>query len=633
MSDFRAVLKQYWGYDDFRGIQLEIIESICAGRDTLGLMPTGGGKSITFQVPAMTMSGMCLVVSPLIALMKDQVAHLKRKGILAQAIYTGMSHDEVLIALDNCSFGHYKFLYVSPERLGSELFMARVRRMDISFIAVDEAHCISQWGYDFRPAYRKIADIRRLLPGRPVLALTATATPDVVADIQQQLSFSKPNVFKMSFLRRNLSYNVRRIHTSFEAEVLDLLNVMPGAAIIYTRSRMKTEAIAAMLQKHGIAAAYYHAGIRHEEKTSRQEAFQHGDLRVMVATNAFGMGIDKADVRLVVHVDVPDSPEAYFQEAGRAGRDGLPAYAFLLTDPRSTSILRRRIDETFPPIEFVRRIYEDMCFFLQMAMGDGQGVTREFDLRKFCINFRHHPTRAYNALLLLDRAGYISWQDPEESRSRVMFTMRRDDLYGLSLPKTPDRVMFYILRHHTGIFSEYAYISEAAIAEELCIPEADVSEALVVLSRLHIIRFIPRTFVPHITFATRRVETAEIALPPAIYQERRKQLEKRIETMITYIDSLECRSSMLLRYFGEADAKPCGICDNCSPDGVLPSQPVADVREAIREQLRQNGPTFIRDIRVPGVSVADVGNALHAMLLDEELQTAPAGPTTVQLAQ
>jgi len=634
-SDLRAVLKKYWGYDDFRGIQLEIIESICAGRDTLGLMPTGGGKSITFQVPAMTMPGLCLVVSPLIALMKDQVANLKRKGILAQAIYTGMSHDEVLIALDNCTFGHYKFLYVSPERLSSELFMARVRRMDISFIAVDEAHCISQWGFDFRPAYRTIADIRRILPGRPVLALTATATPEVVTDIQRQLQFKEPNVFKMSFMRKNLSYNVKRIRGSAEEEIATLLNTFPGAAIIYTRSRQKTEAIAEWLTTHGTAATFYHAGIRHADKTLRQEQFQHGDIRVMVATNAFGMGIDKADVRLVIHVDVPDSPEAYFQEAGRAGRDGQMAHACLLVDRRSASVLHNRIEETFPPIAYVRRVYEDMCLFLQMAMGDGEGVTREFDIRQFCVNFRHYPNRAYSALMLLDRAGYISWQNPEESRSRVMFVMRRDELYDLHLKPTEDRVMYFILRHHTGVFSEYVYISEAHIAEELGVAETVVSEALVALSRQHVIRFIPRTFVPHITFVSRRIEPEEITLQPSIYQERRAQMEKRIETMISYINSPYCRSTLLLNYFGEHNAKECGICDNCR-GGTMPELSITDadisrLSKVIIELLKQNGPTFVRDIKIPSASPDQIGHTLHELLLNEQIATQPDDPTIVML--
>ena len=621
MKDFRAILKQYWGYDDFRGIQREIIESISAGHDTLGLMPTGGGKSITFQVPALAMEGMCLVISPLISLMKDQVANLRRHGILAQAIYTGMTHEEVVVTLHNCVYGAYKFLYISPERLGSELFQSQLRLMDISFIAVDEAHCISQWGYDFRPAYTQIADVRRLVPHAAVLALTATATPDVVKDIQRQLLFKQENVFKMSFARDNLVYNVRRADRDIQCDMLDILVAHPGPAIIYTRSREKTEQIATMLRDNGITAAHYHAGLQNHTKSNLQKDFQEGRLRVMVATNAFGMGIDKADVRTVVHVDVPDSPEAYFQEAGRAGRDGALAYAILLTDSRSTATLRRRIEDTFPPVDYIRRVYQDVCFFLQMAMGDGEGVTREFDLQLFCRNFRHHATRAYNAIQLLERAGYLQWIDPEEGRSRVMFTKQRDELYAIDdLRQADDRVMYHLLRNYTGLFSQEAYINEVFIAEDLAMAEEDVSQALINLSRAHIIRFIPRKFIPRITFVKRRLELDELIFPPNIYAERKQQLAHRIETMIEYVETNECHSQFLLRYFGEDNAQKCGRCNNCTGDDeAMLTVEAPDLRQRITELLRHKGPMPVYEICFTGIPRRQVAQVLHDMFIDEEV--------------
>ena len=500
MTPYLSILTHYFGFTSFRGIQEEIIESIGAGRDTLGLMPTGGGKSITFQVPALAQDGLCLVISPLIALMKDQVAHLREKGIKATAVYTGMTHDEVIVALENCIFGNYKFLYVSPERLSSELFQAKLSHMKVSFITVDEAHCISQWGYDFRPSYTQISKIRKLLPHAPVLALTATATPAVVEDIQRQLGFSEPNVKQMSFERKNLIYSVQFIRQSPEQELQELLIRVPGSAIVYTRSRLATRELASWLVAQGISATHFHAGLTNREKNERAAAWQRGDIRVMVATNAFGMGIDKADVRLIVHTDVPDSPEAYFQEAGRAGRDGQTAHAVLLYNSSSIAVLRRRVEDTYPPEEYVKKVYEDACCFLQMAMGDGYMVTREFNLEEFCRAFRHYPVRAYNALQLLSRAGYIEWADAEENRSRVMMNCHREELYSYHLPPLMDKVLQHLLRTCTGIFSEYAFIDEGEIAHDLCVGENDISEQLVELSRRHILQFIPRKFIPYLTF-------------------------------------------------------------------------------------------------------------------------------------
>lgn len=614
-----SILKEFFGHSSFRGIQQEIIESIASGRDTLGLMPTGGGKSITFQVPALMMEGLCLVISPLIALMKDQVEHLRQKGIRAAAVYTGLTRDEVITALENCIFGNYKFLYVSPERLGSELFRAKLAHMHVSFITVDEAHCISQWGYDFRPSYTRIADIRRLLPETPVLALTATATPEVVEDIQRQLLFRSPNVLKMSFERKNLIYSVERIVSTKEQEVEHLLRSLPGSAIVYTRSRQATRELATWLSSQGITATHYHAALTNLEKNERAKAWQEGRVRVMVATNAFGMGIDKPDVRLVVHTDVPDSPEAYFQEAGRAGRDGLTAHAVLLYDKNSAGILHRRIEDTFPPEEYVAQVYEDACCFLQMAMGDGKGVTREFDLEEFCRRFRHFPVRAYNALGLLSRAGFIEWTDAEENHSRVMMSVGRDSLYGVQLPPLADRVLHHLLRSCTGIFSEYATIHEDEMAHALGVTPMAVTEQLIELSRRHILQFIPRKYIPYLTLTQRRVERDEIVLPPNVYADRKRELTKRVQTMIGYLETDECRSRFFLRYFGEEAQSDCGQCDNCTHAGAVPTLDEAEVRRRILDFVDRHHPSSALQIRLPEIPATLLGKVLHEMFVEEEI--------------
>lgn len=628
MTPYLTILQQYFGFSSFRGIQQDIIESIGSGRDTLGLMPTGGGKSITFQVPALAQDGLCLVISPLIALMKDQVAHLREKGIKATAVYTGMTRDEVITALENCIFGNYKFLYVSPERLSSELFIAKLSHMKVSFITVDEAHCISQWGYDFRPSYTQISKLRKLLPGVPVLALTATATPAVVDDIQRQLGFCESNVKRMSFERKNLIYSVRRVSSTVEQEVLELLQQVEGSAIVYTRSRLATRELASWLVSQGITATHYHAALTNREKNERAAAWQHGEIRVMVATNAFGMGIDKADVRLIVHTDVPDSPEAYFQEAGRAGRDGLESHAVLLYDSLSIPVLRRRIEDTYPPEDYVRRVYEDACCYLQLAMGDGYEVTREFNLEEFSRAFRHFPVRAYNALQLLSRAGYIEWADAEENRSRVMMNCQREELYSYHLPPLMDRVLQHLLRTCTGIFSEYAYIDEGEIAHAIGVGEAEVSELLVELSRRHILQFVPRKFVPYITFTQRRVEREEIVLPPSVYIDRKRELEQRIQTMIGYLQTTECHSRYLLRYFGEQEAQDCGHCENCLERSVLPTIDEASVRQRILDFVAEQKPTSFLDFHFPDIPDSVVGRVLHRMMEEEEITLSSAPEAT-----
>ena len=489
---YHEILKQYWGYDSFRGIQEEIIKSIGEGRDTLGLMPTGGGKSITFQVPALAKDGLCIVITPLIALMKDQVQTLRQRGIKAVAIYSGMTRQEILIALENCIFGNYKFLYISPERLDTDIFKQKLRAMKVNMITVDESHCISQWGYDFRPAYLKIADIRELLPGVPLLALTATATPDVVQDIQSRLKFREKNVFRMSFKRKNLAYIVRKTDNK-TAELLHILRRMPGSAIIYVRSRRRTKETTELLTHEGITADFYHAGLDNAVKDIRQKRWQDGECRVMVATNAFGMGIDKPDVRLVIHLDLPDSPEAYFQEAGRAGRDGEKAYAVILYSKSDKVTLHKRIPDTFPDKDYIKKVYEHLQYYYQMAMGDGLGCTKEFNLEEFCRKFKHFPVPADSALKILTQAGYIEYTDEQDNASRIIFTIRRDELYKLrEMGNETEALVQTILRSYTGLFTDYAYISETALSLRTGLTRQQIYNVLMSLSKRRIIDYIPR---------------------------------------------------------------------------------------------------------------------------------------------
>ncbi len=595
---YKKILRRYWGYSDFRGIQQDIIESIGSGHDTLGLMPTGGGKSITFQVPAMASEGICIVITPLIALMKDQVHSLRRRGIKATAVHTGMTHAEIVTALENCILGNFKFLYISPERIGSALFQTKLRHMRVNIITVDEAHCISQWGYDFRPSYLQIAEIRRIVPDAPVLALTASATPEVVDDIQLQLQFRQGRVHRMSFERKNLVYCVR--HTSDKLrEMLHILHSLPGSAIIYTRNRQQTQELAEYLIANGITATNYHAGLPQVRKDERQVAWQQGRHRVMVATNAFGMGIDKPDVRLVLHFEMPDSPEAYFQEAGRAGRDGQLAYAVLLHDPTDRRKLLNRVGETYPEPQYVRKVYEDMCCFFEMAMGDGTNVTREFRLQEFCYQYKHFPVQAHSALLLLDKAGYIRYTEDEEVTSRIMFTLNRDQLYEIDeRPKRQERVIHAMLRKYSGLFSEFIYIDEYQLAMDTGLDYNQVYLALKELDHAGLVHYIPRKRTNYITFVTRRVELDEVVLPPQVYVDRKKQYERRIQSMIQYVSDADlCHSQFLLRYFGEYDTNPCGRCDICLTDHH--HDDTAAIRASLIRQL-QKGPVAPRDIDFTG---------------------------------
>lgn len=558
------ILKQYWGYDRFRGIQEDIIDSISKNKDTLGLMPTGGGKSITFQVPALAKEGMCLVITPLIALMKDQVQNLKKRGIKALAIYSGMSRQDIIITLENCIFGNYKFLYISPERLDTEIFRTKLRKMHISMITVDESHCISQWGYDFRPAYLKIAEIRELLPGVPVLALTATAPPEVVKDIQARLHFRHKNVFRMSFERNNLAYIVRKTENK-TAELLHILRSMPGSAIVYVRNRRRTKEITELLNNEHITADFYHAGLDDATKDIRQHRWQSGESRVMVATNAFGMGIDKPDVRIVIHMDLPDSIEAYFQEAGRAGRDGQKAYAVILYAKSDKTTLHKRIPDTFPEKEYIRDVYEHLQYYYQMAMGDGLDCVREFNIEDFCRKFKYFPVPVDSALRILTQAGYLEYTAEQDSTSRILFTIRRDELYRLrEMGEDMDRLIQAVLRSYTGVFTDYTYINEDSLAIRTGLTRRQIYEMLVHLAKLRIVSYIPHKKTPYIIYTRERVEAQRIHISPEVYEHRKARYETRINAMLDYVtNDTVCRSRMLLDYFGERNEHNCGQCDTC----------------------------------------------------------------------
>lgn len=564
MEDFNQILLRYWGYSEFRPLQLDIIKSVAAGKDTLGLMPTGGGKSITFQVYSLSRKGICIVITPLIALMKDQVENLQRKGIRALKIHSGMSQLEIKVALDNAVWGDYKFLYVSPERLNSDYFRERLEKMNVNLIAVDEAHCISQWGYDFRPSYMNIAQLRELLPDVKFLALTATATPKVTEDIQDKLGFKQRNVLSISFQRENLSYLVR-LKEDKMGYLIETLKNVKGSGVVYVRSRKGTREIAGELRKNKISADFYHAGLSTGVRHEKQDEWLAGKTRVIVATNAFGMGIDKPDVRFVVHVDPPDSLEAYFQEAGRAGRDGKKAAAVLLFNNADKTKLKKHVSTAFPEPENIKRIYQALCNYLQVAEGFGKGQSFEFSLQDFAANFRFQQAMVYNSLKILQREGYIEYTDEIDNPSRIYFTVSRDDLYKFQVANADfDAFVKLVLRSYTGLFNGYVYIDEDLLAKRAGIERDMVYNFLKHLRKSKIIDYVPRNQSPFIYFSKERIGINRLKISKENYDFRKKDFLERVNSVIHYATAkTTCRSQLLLQYFGETDSPECGMCDVC----------------------------------------------------------------------
>ncbi len=580
-------------------------------------MPTGGGKSITFQVPALAQDGTCIVVTPLIALMKDQVQHLRQKGIKATAIYTGMSRQEIVKTLENCIFGGVKLLYVSPERLSSPLFLEKLKRINVSFITVDEAHCISQWGYDFRPSYLRIADIRKFKPNAPILALTATATPQVIGDIQKQLSFREENVFRMSFERKNLSYVVRQAEDKL-AELIHILLCVPGSAIVYARSRKRCKDISEMLGQNGISSTFYHAGLEPSVRDERQKAWQANEKRVMVATNAFGMGIDKPDVRLVIHIDCPDSIEAYFQEAGRAGRDGKRSYAVLLWNGHDASKLRKNVSDTFPTREFIADVYEHLAYYYEIGTGSGAGHTFTFDKGKFCFTYHYALTQVDSALKLLENSGYLHYETDPDSSARLMIPLGRNELYRLDslLPKE-EAVMTALLRLYGGLFTDYEYIDESLVAATSGLGLHETYQILKSLNARHIVSFIPQRKSPYITYLRDRED--EIFIPRSVYEDRKEQFKRRVEAIIAYATNDNvCRSRQLLRYFGEEDTKDCGCCDVCKNKNKKSNKGELDAKRMILDLLADKAHHSLAELRSLKVPSSSIDEALE-FLVNEEI--------------
>ena len=555
-------------------------------------MPTGGGKSITFQVPALAMEGICIVVTPLIALMKDQVDNLRRLGIKATAVYSGMTRQEIIAQLENCIFGDYKFLYVSPERLGTDIFKSKLQAMNVCLLVIDESHCISQWGYDFRPSYLSIADIREELPGVPVLALTATATPEVVNDIQERLHFREKNVFRKSFVRKNLSYIVRQTEDKINS-LIYILGKVPGTAIVYVRNRKRTKEIAVLLQQAGISADFFHAGLNRDDKNLRQSRWKNNECRVIVSTNAFGMGIDKPDVRLVIHMDMPGSLEEYYQEAGRAGRDEQRAYAVALCSNIDCTKLKKRLADEFPDRDFISRVYDALGNYYQIAMGFGLDTVHDFSLVDFCTAYKFSHLQTHHALKILELAGYIEYTEEQENASRLVFTATRDELYKyLHQDKKTDEVIQTILRSYTGLFSDYVYINEGLISTRTGLSQQEIYEVLVRLSKYRIVNYIPHKKTPLIIYTRTREEIKYLSIPRSAYEERKKRFESRINRVMEYINENRiCRSRMLISYFGEKGTSDCGCCDVClaKNDSGLNNHTFNTIRDALKEALT-DGP-------------------------------------------
>lgn len=605
IEQFKKILKQYWGYDDFRALQGEIIQSVASGNDTLALMPTGGGKSLTFQVPAMALDGICIVVTPLIALMKDQVANLTRRGIKAMAIHSGMHSNEIAIAFDNALFGGYKFLYISPERLGTTFFKERIQQFKVSILAVDEAHCISQWGYDFRPSYLKVAEIRELLPNVPVLALTATATPLVVDDIQDRLLFSRPNVFRKSFERTNVIYVVRQTEKK-EEQLLNMLSAVAGSCIVYVRNRKQTKEIALMLNQQGISADFFHAGLDHTLRDERQQRWNQNITRVMVATNAFGMGIDKPDVRLVVHMEAPDSLEAYFQEAGRAGRDEKKAYAVLLWSNHDKTRLNRQVTTSFPEPDVIKRVYEALGNFFQLAVGAGFLMSYDFNMAQFCHAYGFNMVTVLSSLRILERAGYIEFSEDMNMPSRIHFLMQRDELYKYQVANAEvDAFIKLLLRSFTGLFTEYAPISEDLLALRTGTNRNTVYQYLSKLNHSRVISYIPQRKGPQIIFSQPREDLRYVSLSKEVYADRVQKYRLQVDAVIHYATSGHiCRSKLLMHYFGQNEAQACGRCDVCldKKKTGLTDQTFKTIEEKVKSLLEIKPleyPDLIKQLNLP----------------------------------
>lgn len=594
-----ALLKRYWGFDTFRPVQEQVILSVLAGRDTLALMPTGGGKSLTYQIPGLASEGVCIVVTPLIALMKDQVDNLRRLGIKATAVYSGMTRQEIIGQLENCIFGDYKFLYVSPERLATDIFLSKLQAMNVCLLVIDESHCISQWGYDFRPSYMKIADVREQLPGVPVLALTATATPEVVDDIQERLHFKEKNVFRKSFVRKNLSYIVRRTEDKINSLVY-ILGKVPGTAIVYVRNRKRTKEVATILREAGISADFFHAGLNRDEKTLRQSRWKNNECRVIVSTNAFGMGIDKPDVRLVVHLDMPGSLEEYYQEAGRAGRDEQRAYAVALCSNTDTAKLKKRLADEYPDREFISRVYDALGNYYQIAMGYGLDTVHDFSLIDFCSAYKFSHLQAHHALKILELAGYIEYTEEQDNASRLVFSATRDELYKyLHQDKKTDEVIQCILRSYTGLFSDYVYINEGLISTRTGLSQQEIYDVLIGLSKYRIVNYIPHKKTPLIIYTRTREELKYLSIPRSAYEERKERFENRMNWVIEYInEDRVCRSRMLISYFGEKGISDCGCCDVClaKNDSGLNNHTFNAIRDTLLETLEETGSQEVKKL-------------------------------------
>ena len=558
------VLTKWWGFSEFRPMQREIIESVLSGHDTLALMPTGGGKSITFQVPALAVEGLTIVITPLIALMKDQVDNLRRRGISAVAVHSGLDSHRIEAALDNCTFGDVKLLYISPERLATDAFRLRLKRMNVAFIVVDEAHCISQWGYDFRPSYLRIAEVRQMVPNATFLALTASATEVVAKDIMHQLGFDHERVLRTSFARPNLSYVVRKTSDKFE-QVVRVIESVRGSGIIYATTREKCEEMAQALKNRGFKASFYHAGLPSLERSMRQDEWQRGDTEVMVATNAFGMGIDKSDVRYVIHYTPCDTLEAYYQEAGRAGRDGKRSYALLLYDDNDIARRKQLLESEFPPIDEVKHIYERIACFLQIPIGDAEGASFSFNMHEFCVRERIFSARVRSAISLLEQNGYLTLTDEHEEPAKMMFECSRDALYNVHAGGNEmDILLRTLLRKYDGLFTRFRSINELEVAAEAGLSHERVHELMRVLWRMRIIRYIPANNSPMLFFDSERLPTKDIYIAPQTYQHRRALMLERYNSIVQYITNKEeCRSRVIENYFGDKNAKPCGVCDNC----------------------------------------------------------------------